>query len=433
MYFDTVFSTIGSTTRELRIKNPDSQKLIIDKIWLAGGTASQFRLNIDGESVDSRQSVEIEGGDSIFIFADVNVDPTNQSSPLSVRDSILFSAGGSLFKVQLLAWGQDISLFENKVIGSQQWTSAKPYVIYGNLTIDTLATLTVNEGSRIFFHRNGSLKVAGTLVVNGTIASPVIFRGDRLEKMYDDIPGQWTGITILNVSKGNTVANALISNSVNGLTLGEPGGGALNPDLDLSNTSIMHSTVSCLNAFHGKITAWNDIFSHAGKYCINISSGGDYSFIHCSVFNQWDYGYRQTPAVSVSENSDPPVGPSELMDFSFNNSVAYGDMMSELIITPSSSGYTGTYLIDHSLLKLDTLNSSFWSASRFTGVLINRDPRFINISGYDFRPDTLSPLIDNGNPFYSISFPFDIRGESRIKNGKPDIGAFERIAGEHKN
>jgi len=238
---------------------------------------------------------------------------------------------------------------------------------------------------------------------------------------------------MLNVSKGNRIANAIIRNSINGVTLGEPGVVALNPDLELSNTSIMHSTVSCLNALHCKISASNDIFSHAGKYCVDISSGGDYSFIHCSVFNLWDYGYRLTPAVSVSEKPDQPGGPSEMMDFSFNNSVVYGDMISEMVIIPSASGYTGSYLIDHSLLKLDTLNSSFWSASRFPGAIINRDPRFIDISGYDFRPDTLSPLINKGNSIYILSFPLDFRGESRTKDGMPDIGAFERKAGEHKN
>jgi hypothetical protein len=301
------------------------------------------------------------------------------------------------------------------------------------VTVDTFATLTINEGARVLFHRNSSMTVAGTLIVNGTIASPVEFGGDRLEKMYDDIPGQWTGITMLNVSKGNSIANAIIRNSMNGVTLGEAGGVALNPDLEILNTSIMHSTVSCLNALHGKISASNDIFSHAGKYCIYISSGGDYSFVHCTVFNLWDYGYRLTPAVSVSEKPDQPGGPAEMMDFSFMNSVAYGDMISEMVIVPSASGYTGTYLIDHSLLRLDTLNSPFWSVSRFPAAIINRNPRFIDISGYDFRPDTLSPLIDKGNPIYSISFPLDFRGESRTKDGKPDIGAFERKAGEHKN
>jgi hypothetical protein len=195
----------------------------------------------------------------------------------------------------------------------------------------------------------------------------------------------------------------------------------------------MHSNVACLNALHGKITAFNDIFSHAGKYCINISSGGDYKFTQCTIFNLWDYGYRLTSAVSVSEKSIPSGGPAGPTVFSLNNSVVYGDMMSELDIIPSGVSFTGNYLIDHCLLKLDTIQSPFWSDGRFTDAMINRDPRFIDISVYDFRPDTLSPLIDNGNPLYINDCPFDYRGESRIKDGKPDIGAFERIAGEHKN
>ena len=49
IYFDTVFTTIGSTTRELRVRNSEKHRIRIDEIYLAGGNDSQFRLNIDGE------------------------------------------------------------------------------------------------------------------------------------------------------------------------------------------------------------------------------------------------------------------------------------------------------------------------------------------------------------------------------------------------
>jgi hypothetical protein len=432
VYFDTVFATIGSITRELRVKNGNNQKLTIDEIYLAGGTKSQFRLNIDGEPGWSKKKVEIEPGDSIFIFVDVNVNPTNQDSPLAVTDSITFRAGGNTFEIQLLAWGQDINLFENKIIGTQAWNKQKPYVIYGTVLVDTLATLTVGEGSRINFHSNSSMKVAGTLVVNGTLIAPVVFAGDRLEKMYKDIPGQWHGIGFLDISSGNKIDHAEIRNSVNGLSLGESNYNGLTPDLQIMNSSVMHSTVTCLSSVHGKIKAANLIFSHTGKYCINLSSGGDYSFTHCTIYNQWNYGFRLTPSVYVSEKADQAGGDAGNLILSFNNCVIYGDLVSELNIIPSGITFTGNYLMDHCLFKLDTLQASFWSAERFKGTIINKDPEFIDPLTYDFRPDTLSPLIDMGNPVYGTAYPYDFRGESRTKDGKPDIGAFERIAGELK-
>ncbi|HUW92644.1 MAG TPA: hypothetical protein VMV74_05735, partial [Bacteroidales bacterium] len=51
VYFDTVFSTIGSVTMEFRAINRNSEPLLIDRIYLGGGSGSPFRLNIDGEPV----------------------------------------------------------------------------------------------------------------------------------------------------------------------------------------------------------------------------------------------------------------------------------------------------------------------------------------------------------------------------------------------
>ena len=45
--FDTVFSTIGSTTKMFYIKNTSDHAVMTD-IFLAGGTSSNFRINVDG-------------------------------------------------------------------------------------------------------------------------------------------------------------------------------------------------------------------------------------------------------------------------------------------------------------------------------------------------------------------------------------------------
>ena len=46
--FDTVFSTIGSTTRLLKIFNPYHEKVMISRIKVGAGDLSNFRLNING-------------------------------------------------------------------------------------------------------------------------------------------------------------------------------------------------------------------------------------------------------------------------------------------------------------------------------------------------------------------------------------------------
>jgi hypothetical protein len=432
IYFDTVFATTGSVTKELRVKNSLSEKLTIDEISLAGGINSQFRLNIDGEPAVSVTNVELERGDSVYIFVDVFVDPANIDSPVAITDSIMFRVAGEEMKVQLLAWGQDIFLVEKKIIKSETWGNSRPYVIYGNVTVDTLETLTIEAGARIYFHKNASLTMAGNIIALGTIGSPVLMASDRTEEIYEDVPGMWSGLFILNTSNGNRINNTIIRNSINGIHIGEVSGSGSLPDLKLFNSEIYHSTVSALAIINCNVEAVNSVFSHCGKFCISIRAGGNYSFTHCTVFNIWDWGYRLTPSLYVSEKPVVTGGTTNQLYLDVNNSVIYGDISSEILIIQGSKSLKGNYFFDHCLIKLDTINSGFWNREWFPGVQVNKDPKFIDHFNWDFRPDTLSPLIDKGDPLYMVEFPVDIRGVSRLTDGLPDGGAYERVPGEHK-
>lgn len=430
--FDTVFSSVGSATRELRIKNRGKHSLIINHLYLAGGAASPFRLNIDGEPASEKYNIQVESGDSIFIFVDLFIDPANRNAPLEVNDSIMFTLNEKNQKVILSAWGQDINLIKNKTIGSATWTKGKPYVVYDNLRVDTLETLTIEAGTRVYFHRNASLIIAGSLTVKGSTELPVIFAGDRLEKMYTDVPGQWKGIQILNSGKGNNISNAIIRNTIFGIQLGEAISSTDIPVLKLFSTAILHSTVSGLSAINGNIEAANCVISHCGSYCIYLEAGGDYAFTNCTLYNSWDYGIRLSSAVTVSEKPEKTNVRVSQLDVNLNNSVIYGDNDSELNIIPLNKVKTGNYYFDHCLIKLDTIKSKFWDADLFPGTIINKNPLFIDAVNLDLRPDTLSPLINKGREIFLSMYPLDIRGISRLLYGKPDIGAYERIPGEHK-
>lgn len=430
IYFDTVFTTIGSTSRELRVKNREKNKLTIDEIFLSGGQDSPFRLNIDGEPAYRKDGITLNPGDSIFLFVDVNIDPTNISNPVAVMDSIIFRSSGLVMQVQLLAWGQDIYLLNNTVIGTEIWNGRKPYLIYGDVIVDTSETLTIRKGVKVYFHKDASLTVAGNLKVNGVFGTPVLFASDRLEEDYIDVPGLWRGIYFLRTSNNNEINFAVIRNSIFGITVGEPASGGTVAGLKLFNTDISHSAISGLSAVNSEIEAANCIFSHCGRHCVYLASGGHYSFTHCTLSNLWDYGFRLTSAVSVTERSITPGGSTGKLSFDLNNSVVYGDLRSEVDIIPLSNSIKGDYIFDHCLLKLDTVNSVFWSKQRFPGTLINKDPKFIDPLNYDFRPDTLSPLINGGSDVYKVIFPLDYRNVSRMSDSKADIGAYERVPGE---
>ena len=57
--FDTVFTTMGSITKEIRVYNNESKPIKIDRISLGGGRNSFYRLNIDGDTSMVLRDVEI--------------------------------------------------------------------------------------------------------------------------------------------------------------------------------------------------------------------------------------------------------------------------------------------------------------------------------------------------------------------------------------
>lgn len=85
--FDTIFTTIGSATEWLKVKNLSNYSVNISKIALAGGENSPFRLNINGVEGSENHDIKIAPGDSIFVFVEATIDPAGQNNPMIIKDS----------------------------------------------------------------------------------------------------------------------------------------------------------------------------------------------------------------------------------------------------------------------------------------------------------------------------------------------------------
>ena len=103
--FDTVFTERGSATRTIKVFNRHNRSIRIDEIRL--GSNSLYNLNIDGTPGGLAEDVEIAPEDSLYIFAEVEIDPTNSANPFIVLDSIEFQTNGNTQYVFLEAFGQD--------------------------------------------------------------------------------------------------------------------------------------------------------------------------------------------------------------------------------------------------------------------------------------------------------------------------------------
>ncbi len=432
VYFDTIFTTIGTTTRQLRIYNNYDRVLKVNSIHLAGGDQSVFRLNIDGQAINAVTGVEIPSRDSIYIFIEATLDPNNADSLLVVQDSILFNVNGSLQDVDLIAWGQDMHFINGEIIGSETWVNDKPYLIFNSMLVDTNEVLTIEEGVRIHFHRNSRLYVAGTIIVNGSLEHPVIFQGDRLEELYRDIPGQWDGIWLWPGSHNNLFDYALIRNAVIGLEADTLASLTV-PTLTISNSIIENMSAVGILGLGTTIEASNCVISKCGQASVALLIGGEYSFYHCTIANYWGGGFsnRTSPALLLNNYYEDIYGGIQIREINrayFGNCIIYGNRESEFEIDKHPDGELN-YSFENCLCKFDTEADEYKLAEEehFVRILNLQDPKFINPIDLDYQLDTLSPAKDAAWPDVSALYPTDLKGVSRLSDAGPDIGAYERV------
>jgi len=432
--FDTVFTTIGTATKYLTIKNPYNKTVKVSSIYLAGGKDSPYRINIDGFSGTKLDNYEIKGKDSLYVFVEVTIDPNNSDFPLVVNDSIIFNYKNNAQDVNLISWGQDVNLIngnENGIIeGTQHWTNNKPYLIYNSMLVDSNSILTIEQGTKLYFHKNSRLYVLGTLVANGTFEEPIIFQGDRPEDSYEDIPGQWDGIWLMAGSSNNILNFTEVKNAIIGIQV-DTLAHETEPTLKLSNSKILNMTAIGLYARGATIEAYNNLIANCGQIAVALTIGGTYSFYHCTIANYWGFSTRTTPAVLlnnyyVDANNNLQVRP--LTRALFGNCIIYGNKESEILID-KAAGQTFNYLFDHTLIKVNKEFSTD-DTNYFKNIIVNHEPNFKEPYNNNFELDTLSVAKDFGSTEYGNLFPLDINLNNRTVDNGPDLGAFERTESE---
>ena len=209
--YDTVFTSVGSVTQSFKIFNNNNQKLLLSKVKLSGGSSSSFKINVDGYSSNEVDNIEVNANDSIYVFVQVNINPTTANLPFIIQDSILINYNGNQKFVQLQAYGQNANFLRNvKLTGNVTWNNTLPYVILGGVLVDTNAILTVKEGTKIYLHADAPFLVNGTLIAEGTNQEKIVFAGDRLDPDYIDFPASWPGIYFSGSSKENNLKFTII-------------------------------------------------------------------------------------------------------------------------------------------------------------------------------------------------------------------------------
>lgn len=436
--FDTVFTTIGSATSKILVYNRNKSSLNISYIGVAGGKNSSFSINVDGSLNENNQfsDIEIRANDSLYIFVQLNVNPTDSNSPVFIQDSLVFVTNGVNQNIKLHAFGQDMKVLNKKyILNDTVLTSEKPYLVYEYLAIDTAKTLTLRPGCKLYFHNNANLIVYGNLKAEGTAEEPIVMRGDRLDKLkfetpfpYNNVAGQWGGIYLLWNGGKHMMKHVNMNSGYVGIYFSNEDRNTL-PSLDISDSRIHNFLLYGLVVQNGNVTVVNTEISNSSSYSVYLN-GGKHTFIHSTIANFFNNSNVQP----VSRDKKPAVMIMNLnriapMETVFRNCIISGSAENEFSLASRfMEQYNGIF--DHSYIrKPDSLKSDQFTNIRWSE---KNDSVFKSIrydyeenTYFNFTPDSVSPARGLADKVIASQYPLDLNGNNRMEDGEPDAGAYE--------
>lgn len=423
LLFDTVLVQAGSITKRFKVYNPSNQDLLVDRIALgsalAGGSRpSGFRLNINGLAANQAQNLRLAAGDSLYIFAEVTVNPNDSLTPYLVTDSVLFFTGQQVGKVMLTAFGQNARFYRDSIIGTTVWTKDLPIVIYNSILVDSQATLWIQPGTRIFLNAGSSIFVNGTLRAQGTAQEPITMQGDRLDPFYRDLAGAWNGLHFLRGSLNNYLRHVHLRNGSVGLRVDSLPASGSQPNLRLESVWVDHFAQAGIYGNTAHIEGDNVLVSNCGLFNFLGDFGGEYRFRHSTFVHLQSEFTRAYPLMVLSNRNLGTPSRSNNALLSLTNCLVWGGTDEEFGVDSSGNGSL-SYQFQHCILK----SLRGWSGTN----LLYQNPRFKNPGNRNYAIDTLSPAYGAGIDL-STQYPalqFDLLGQSRTAT--PTLGCLERI------
>lgn len=444
--FDTVFTTMGSSTKQVMVYNPNKNAVHIDRVSMREG--KHFRINLDGENnLDQLRDITLRGGDSLFLFIRTYIDPLNENSPVFIEDDIAFGMNGNTQKINLQAYGQDIVKIQGKdglKVYPQDLilTSRKPYLMYDTVAVG--GNLIIEAGATIYMHTGAMIYAYGNVTAQGKKDAPITIRSDRTDRLFDSVPyrmasGQWDGIYLVHVKETPTTTYQLdyvniLSGSI-GLYVYSEATGAPLPKINLTNSRIHNHSIYGLVLQNVDATVVNCEISNCASYCVYLA-GGKHDFVHNTIASYYGYPYTDmnlhqnifaddVAAVyinNLSKNMAKTVS-------SFSNCIITGGREKSLMVaTPLPDYYEGRF--EGNYLRCDSLDEAFaknnvYASDSDSCVFRNIYYLYKEYHYYDFRLDSLSPARGIGDSIAALEYPTDRVGIRRKQ--RPDAGCYEYV------
>lgn len=442
--FDTVFTAMGSSTRELMIYNKENQSIKISSLQLKQGGNSAFYFTVNGHQGPVVKDIEIAAKDSVWVFLGVQIDPTNEDAPFIIEDELVATLNGKDFVLPINAFGQNAHYVVDSVLKTDTWKTDKPYVIINNALVDEGETLTLPAGCRVYLNANSRLYVMGTLKANGSLEQPVIMQGDRLDRKKFigadyAVGGEWGGVYFFKQSYQNEMNYVQLLNAGASTAIGESKtiGAAIQldqdtvmntiPKLKLTNSIIKNSQGYGIIAFTSSLYAENNLIIECGNDNICILEGGKYDINDCTIVSYgWERNKHTQGAALRAMNYRMVDNTSYVgngLSLNVSNCIVYGSLKNEFVASKVDD-FPASIVVKNSILKYDDTVEPFVVQQN---NLLNTDPVFVTIPAgtnyvdWDFSLKPESPA--KGAGINAGTLPLDLAG--KLRQVPPTIGCYE--------
>ena len=294
---DTLFSTVPSSTYAFWVHNQTGSGIRISTVRLERGNQSGYRVNVDGSYVDPVASdLEVRKGDSILVFVEITTRENHAQEPQLVEDNLLFTLeSGVVQRVNLRTYSWDAQKIGSLMISRDTVIETSvPLLVYDSIFVDSAATLTLRN-TELYFHNGAGITVCGQLVAEGCL-----FRGDRLDHMFDYLPydrisGQWRGIRIEHSSVYNELTNCIIRNAEDAVCCDST-------QLLMTGCTVHNSKGVGVKGTNADVTLRYCMLTNTLGDCLSVS-GGVVIIDHCTLAQFYPFSANRGAALRFTNSS----------------------------------------------------------------------------------------------------------------------------------
>lgn len=417
---DTVFTDMGTPTRQWKIYNRSEGIVQIDNISADQGDASQYVFNIDGKLIGQGQQVELRPGDSVYVFVQARLRASGTDTALMYREYLSVTYNSRTDHIPVISYGQDVHKLYGQSIGTQTWVGPKPYLIFDSLHIQAGQTLTIGEGVTVFCHAGARIIADGTLICNGSQLRPVVFKSDNWDTSYYDIPNQWGSIVLRDSTAQYRFSHTRMLRGTNGIIAQYSAASTGNITLD--NVEILHMGSAGVAVQNTNLLCSNTVIGDCSAYSMLIGGAGNYRITHATLSKMNPWGYESVPALRIMH-----IGADKPSVRVANSIIAGSRTKFSEIGLPDSLG--ADIVIDHCVV---TAYGSLLTDTRLQNCLALKDTArlFQYDSDPNFMLDSVSVARNFGSAELMGQFVTDKLGNPRNVDLAPDAGAYEYFKSE---